>query len=96
MRVKILEALAQALPVVSTSLGCEGIAVEHERQALLADTPADFSRAVLRLLADRDLADALGRQGRARMVEQYDYRVACRPLDRVYAGGQAAPAGEKP
>jgi glycosyltransferase involved in cell wall biosynthesis len=87
MRVKILEALAQGLPVVSTSLGCEGIAVEDGRHLLIADTPADFARAVLRVLADRTLADELGRQGRAFMVSQYDYRVACRPLDAIYAGG---------
>ena len=86
MRVKILEALSQGLPVVSTTLGCEGIAVEDGRHLLVADTPADFAQAVLRLLEDADLARALGQQGRERMVAQYDYRVAYRPLDVVYAG----------
>jgi glycosyltransferase involved in cell wall biosynthesis len=95
MRVKILEALARALPVVTTSLGCEGIAVEDGQQVLVADAPAAFAQAVLRVLADRDLAGALGCKGRERVVAQYDYRVACRPLDDVYAGAQGRePRGE--
>jgi polysaccharide biosynthesis protein PslH len=88
MRVKILEALAQGLPVVSTSLGCEGIAVQDNRHVLLADTPAAFADAVVRLLRDRARADELGQAGRALMVSTYDYRLACRPLDQVYADGQ--------
>jgi hypothetical protein len=51
---------------------------------LVADTPQDFARAVLRLLEDRALADRLGRQGRALMVSKYDYHIACRLLDDVY------------
>lgn len=84
MRVKILNAMAQALPIVTTTLGCEGIAVESGTHALIADTPEAFARATLRVLADRDLADALGRNGRALIDAQYDYRAACRPLEVVY------------
>src|SRR5262249_6145485 len=53
MRVKILTALAQGLPVVSTSVGCEGIAVRSGEHLLIADDPADFAAATLLLLADR-------------------------------------------
>ena len=84
MRVKILNALAQGLPIVSTTLGCEGIAAEHEKHLLIADTPYDFASATLRLLNDRALADTLGRNGRALIKQQYDYRVACRPIDELY------------
>jgi sugar transferase (PEP-CTERM/EpsH1 system associated) len=87
MRVKILNALAQGLPVVSTSLGCEGIAVETGRHLLTADTPEDFAQATLRVLEDRTLADELGRNGRQFIQTTYDYRTACRPLDEVYQGG---------
>ncbi len=41
-RIKILEAFAHDRPVVSTSVGAEGLAVRHEREILLADTPEDF------------------------------------------------------
>jgi glycosyltransferase involved in cell wall biosynthesis len=84
IRVKILEALALQLPVVTTRLGCEGIAVESGRHLIIADEPGEFAEAVLHLLDNRRLADALGQNGRRLIEAQYDYRMACRPLDRVY------------
>jgi len=84
MRVKILEALAEGLPIVTTSIGCEGIAVENGKHLLVADTPEDFARATLRLLEDRDLADTLSRNGRQLIEKTYDYHVAYRPVDLVY------------
>lgn len=86
MRVKILNALAQGLPIVSTSLGCEGIQVTHGQDILIADTPAEFAQATLRVLNDPELAAQLGRNGRRLAETVYDYRVACRPLDEIYAG----------
>jgi glycosyltransferase involved in cell wall biosynthesis len=85
MRVKILNALSQGLPIVTTTMGCEGIAVQPDRDVLIADTPDEFARATLRLLGDRALADELGRHGRELIRSAYDYRAACRPLDEVYA-----------
>jgi glycosyltransferase involved in cell wall biosynthesis len=86
MRVKILNALAQGLPIVSTSIGCEGIAVTPEQDILIADTPTDFARATLRLLQEPDLARQLGANGRRLAEERYDYRRACLPLDTIYSG----------
>jgi glycosyltransferase involved in cell wall biosynthesis len=84
MRVKILNALAQGLPIVSTSLGCEGIQVTHERDILVADTPVEFAQAVLRVLEEPDLSACLSNNGRHLAETVYDYRVACRPLDKIY------------
>ncbi len=84
MRVKILNALAQGLPIVSTSLGCEGIAVTHDQNILIADSPRDFAEAVLRLLENPELAAQLGHNGRQLAEQQYDYRQACRPIEVVY------------
>ncbi len=86
MRVKILNALAQALPVVSTTLGSEGIAVESGKHLLIADSPQEFAHAVLRLLDNRQLADELGRNGRQQMVAHYDYRATGLLIDEVYKG----------
>lgn len=72
MRVKILEAMARGLPVVSTSVGCEGIDVEPGTHVLVADTPDAFAGAVLRVLADDDLAATLARNARALVIERYD------------------------
>jgi len=58
-RFKILEAGACGTPVVSTTLGAEGLPVQSERHLLLADTPDAFAAAVVRVLRDRELADRL-------------------------------------
>lgn len=84
MRVKILNALAQGLPIVTTTIGCEGIAIEDGRDLLIADKPQDFAAATLRLLTDRGMAAKLGLNGRRLIETTYDYQVACRPLDQVY------------
>jgi glycosyltransferase involved in cell wall biosynthesis len=84
MRVKILNALAHGLPIVSTTLGCEGIRVTHEHDILIADTPEAFAEAVLRVLGDRALAGRLADNGRRLAETVYDYRVACKPLDEIF------------
>jgi polysaccharide biosynthesis protein PslH len=84
MRVKILNALGQGLPIVSTTLGCEGIAVQTGVHLLVADSPQDFAGAVIRLLEERELANELGRRGRQLIVSTYDYRIACSSLEEVY------------
>jgi glycosyltransferase involved in cell wall biosynthesis len=85
MRVKILNALAESVPIVSTTLGCEGIQVTAGRDILVGDTPEAFAAQVLRVLNDPDLGEQLASNGRCLVEEHYDYRNACRPLDEVYA-----------
>lgn len=84
MRVRILNGLAQEVPIVTTPLGVEGIAAIHDRHLLVADGAAEFCAAVERLLADPALGARLGRAGRELVRERYDYREACRQLDGVY------------
>jgi glycosyltransferase involved in cell wall biosynthesis len=87
MRVKILNAMAQGIPILSTTLGCEGIKVVPGKNTLVADEPADFD-AVLRLLDDADLAAKLASDGRRLAEEKYDYRQACCSLDDIYIRDQ--------
>jgi glycosyltransferase involved in cell wall biosynthesis len=89
MRVKILTALAQALPVVTTSLGGEGIDLVSGREALIADTPEAFAAATLRLLDDAALGRELGRNGRRLIEARYDYRRVLAGLEPIY--GSSAP-----
>jgi glycosyltransferase involved in cell wall biosynthesis len=84
MRVKILQALAYGLPIVTTRIGCEGIRVTHEHDILIADTPADFAHAVLRVLGNPDLAARLSENARRLAETVYDYRLAYRALDAIY------------
>jgi glycosyltransferase involved in cell wall biosynthesis len=84
MRVKILNALAQGLPIVSTTLGSEGILVEHGKHVIIADDPVDFADATIKLLNDPEMASSLGKNGRALIQKRYDYRSACATLERIY------------
>jgi sugar transferase (PEP-CTERM/EpsH1 system associated) len=88
-RFKALEAMASGQRIVSTTLGVEGIGVQHERELLLADEAADFARAVVRLLRDGAQGGAYGPQlgDRARQfVEQhYRWEGIIPKLEEVYA-----------
>jgi glycosyltransferase involved in cell wall biosynthesis len=83
-RLKVLEALAMAKPVVSTSVGCEGIDVVDGQHLLVADTPAAFAEAVLRVLADSDLARRLGSAGRELVQDRYSWRSSAEALCALY------------
>jgi len=83
-RIKLLEALAHAKPVVSTAIGAEGIAVENRRHLLIADGAEAFAAACLELLNDPAFARSLGRHGRARVRQRYTPEVAAAHLARAY------------
>lgn len=85
MRVKILDAWARGIPVVSTTIGCEGIDVRDGDNILVADTAEQFAHAVVEVIADNVLAERLSLNGRRWVEERYDWRVAYRALDDVYA-----------
>jgi glycosyltransferase involved in cell wall biosynthesis len=95
MRVKILNALTQGLPIVSTSLGCEGIAVTHGQDVMIADHPHDFAEAVLQVLDRPAFAEQLGRNGRRLAEREYDFRQACLPIEAVYKTALARSAAVK-
>ena len=73
-RLKILEAFAAGLPVVSTAIGCEGIAAEHERHLIVAERPV-FAEAIQHLLRDPDAARTRAARARQLAFETYDWRV---------------------
>lgn len=89
VRVKILEAMAMGVPVVSTTIGCEGLNVRHAEHLLVADTPEAFAHAVKRIFQDKSLAHELARNARQLILEQYDAKVALRTLDAVYERAQS-------
>lgn len=74
-RLKIVESMALGTPVVSTSKGAEGLEVTHGENILIADTPHDFSRAVLELLHTSALREKLSVGGRALVAEKYSAEV---------------------
>jgi glycosyltransferase involved in cell wall biosynthesis len=74
-RLKILEAMALGVPVISTYKGAEGLSVTDEKNILLADTPVELAAAVNRLFRDRALADHLRTNARTLVEVEYDWRV---------------------
>jgi len=83
-RLKILESFAAGLPVVSTSLGMEGIEMENGRHALIGDTAGEFLGALHRLLTDPFLARTLAGNARKLVERLYSWEVVCRQLEEVW------------
>ena len=65
-RLKIVEALALATPVVSTTIGAEGLGLERGKHLALADEPESFAAAVCDLFDAPGKGVAMGRRGRIR------------------------------
>jgi glycosyltransferase involved in cell wall biosynthesis len=80
-RIKILEAWAARTPVVSTTLGAEGLECRDREHLLLADDPERFATAVSELLALPDDRDRIGAAGRRLYEERYTWQAAWKALD---------------
>ena len=96
MRVKILEALARGLPVVSTTIGYEGIALSPGEHLLVGDTPEAFAQALIRLLRDPAIGGRLAAAGPRVAEGVYDWRVVNRRVDAVYPEALARGAPAEP
>jgi glycosyltransferase involved in cell wall biosynthesis len=83
VRIKIVEALAAGLPVVSTAKGCEGLPLEPG-DLLVADEPADFASRLLELAHSVELREELGRAGRAYAARHHAPEVVATAKRRVY------------
>ncbi|MDQ6659832.1 MAG: glycosyltransferase, partial [Chloroflexota bacterium] len=88
VRVKILEAMAMGVPVISTTIGCEGLDVRNGEHLLVADTPEAFAHACAQVLQDKELALRLAHNSRQLILERYDAKVALRTLDQIYQQAQ--------
>lgn len=84
MRVRILEAFARAAPVVTTTVGLEGIEACPGKDVLVADSPEAFAESVLQLLQQKELRQQLSENGRRLVEEKYDWQVVLGKLDNVY------------
>ncbi len=83
-RLKILEAFAAGVPVVSTTLGCEGLEVLPGRHVEIADDATTFVTTVLALLESPGRRQALAQAARALVEAQYDWRRIVDRLDEAY------------
>ena len=70
-RIKAFEAMAMGCPVVSTTLGVEGLELEPGKHYLCADTPEAFSEAVCKLLTDKTLRETISRNARQHVEQNF-------------------------
>jgi glycosyltransferase involved in cell wall biosynthesis len=84
MRVRILEAFARAMPVVTTTVGLEGIQAQPGKDVLVADNPDDFADSVIHLLNDKALQDQLSINGRHLVERKYDWQITLKDMEKVY------------
>jgi glycosyltransferase involved in cell wall biosynthesis len=84
MRIKVLEAMALAKPVVATTRGAGGLEVDHGRDLVIADGAAEFSDALVRLLRSPDEASRMGETARATVARLYDSDTLARGLLEFY------------
>ena len=95
-RLKILEAFAHGVPVVSTAIGAEGLEVEPGRELLIADEPEDLAGACAAVLAQPSLAARLRTEARRLVAARYDAAVvgeSIRTLFRELVATRRAPHG---
>lgn len=83
-RLKILEAMALGRPVVSTSLGCEGLKVEDGEHLLIADDPGSFASQIERLLTDPSLYNRIVTRARSLVESQYDWDIIAAQMLKIY------------
>lgn len=84
-KLKVLEALAAGLPVVSTREGLSGLDVQDGVQACVADTAQAMAQAIAGLLAQPERALALGRAARQHVQQRFDWDAAASQLEAAYA-----------
>lgn len=84
VRLKILESMAMKLPIVSTSIGCEGIDVTNGEHILIADSPERFVEKVITLLKNDNLRTDLAEKARSLVLDKYTWEGAAQQLDQIY------------
>ncbi len=95
-RLKILEAMASGCPVVSTTIGAEGLGARDGRELMLADAPDTMAGAIERLLADDAFARSIARAARDLVVARYDWDAVTARLVGCYRDAIARAAGVPP
>ena len=94
-RLKILDAMAMGKALVTTSIGCEGLGLEQGRQALIADTPDEFAKAVIGLLEHSSKIKELGENSRAYVCENFRWEQIAAVMEDVYSSAGAVRAAAR-
>ncbi|MCQ6961551.1 glycosyltransferase family 4 protein [Mucilaginibacter aquariorum] len=84
MRVKIVEGMAMEKCIISTSLGAEGINIEHGKNIIIANNLDEFYNAVKKCITDEHYCREIGRNARTLIEQQHDVNTITRQLADFY------------
>jgi glycosyltransferase involved in cell wall biosynthesis len=83
-RLKILEAFAIGLPVVTTPIGCEGLDVIAGDHLMIAEEPEEFAQQVITLVKSPEMRKRMGANGRKLVEEKYGWKAIGARLTQLY------------
>jgi polysaccharide biosynthesis protein PslH len=86
-RIKAFEAMAMGVPVVSTTIGVEGLEIDPNEHFLLADSAADFAKALVRLLTEPGLGASLAQRARRHVEANFSNTAVARRFEEICAQG---------
>jgi len=84
IRIKILTALSNGLPVVSTTKGAEGIVGKNREGIILANGPEKFAQAIIKIIKDKNLAKKLSYEGIDFIKNNFSVKKSAEVLQRIY------------
>ncbi|MER0202386.1 MAG: glycosyltransferase [Nitrosomonas sp.] len=85
---KINTSMTYGVPVVATTIAAEGMNLTHGKDILVADTPEDFAREIVRAYDDEQLWTSLSNSGKVNIEEHFSFTVAERQLRNILQDGQ--------
>ena len=80
LRIKLVEGLAYGKPIITTTIGAEGIAYTHNENLLIADNADDFANAIVDVLQNPQLKQSLQTKARLLAETNFDYKVIAKKL----------------
>ena len=84
-RLKILEAMAAGLPVVSTTIGVAGLGLENGKQGIISDSMDGLADGAVKVIEDRDFAERIGKEAQRFVKDKYDWKSIVKLHDEIYA-----------
>ncbi|MEA3504786.1 MAG: glycosyltransferase family 4 protein [Bacteroidota bacterium] len=84
IRIKIIEGMTAARPIVSTTIGAEGIMCTHEKDIMLADTPQEFAASIEKLVESKQFAEMIGENALHLLKRDHDNYKIIEKLIKFY------------
>ncbi len=83
-RLKILSAMSTGVPVVTTTVGAQGIEITNGENIIIADTPDQMAKAVVKLLTNKNVYRDIVVNAKKLILEKYDWNIIAQDLSKIY------------